>query len=68
MAEVMAHVEGTVGTSAGLHALADESGAFTRMLGLEINPPASGAPFSQRYMGLVQDGILTRLVRSRART
>lgn len=51
--------------SAGLIAgLADPSGGFTRMLGLDINAPGTGAPFSQRYLGMVKDGILTRLVRS----
>lgn len=44
--------------------LADSSGRFTRMLGLDINAPGTELPFSQRYLGIVKDGILTRLVRS----
>lgn len=44
--------------------MADSQGTFTRMLGLDINPPGQGTPHSQRYMGLVQDGILTRIVRA----
>lgn len=46
--------------------LADSSGHFTRMLGLDINVPGTEAPFSQGYLGIVKDGILTRLVRSGA--
>lgn len=50
--------------ASGICAVADSHGAFTRMLGLDIHPPGQGSPTSQRYMGLVQDGILTRIVRS----
>lgn len=47
--------------ASGICAVADSHGAFTRMLGLDIHPPGQGSPTSQRYMGLVQDGILTRI-------
>jgi len=44
--------------------LADNSGGFTRMLGLDLNEPGSSPPFSQRYVALVdKEGILLRLVR-----
>jgi glutaredoxin/glutathione-dependent peroxiredoxin len=57
----------------GVKALADTTGAFTRMLGLEIMEPGSAQPGSgkpgsakqrsHRYTAFVQDGILVRLVR-----
>lgn len=43
--------------------LADSSGHFCRMLGLDLNSPATEAPFSQRFLGMVNDGMLTKLVR-----
>lgn len=36
----------------------DTEGSFTRMLGVDLDAPAS-----QRYAGIVQDGILIRMVR-----
>jgi hypothetical protein len=48
----------------GIGALADVNGSFTRMLGLEINNPGTTPPYSQRYVGFVQDGALVRLARS----
>lgn len=48
----------------GIKGLADTSGGFTRMLGLEINNPGTTPPYSQRYVAFVQDGTLVRLVRS----
>ena len=47
----------------GIKGLADTSGGFTRMLGLEINNPGTTPPYSQRYVAFVQDGTLVRLVR-----
>jgi peroxiredoxin len=52
----------TKAKEAGMRALADSDGAFTRMLGLEINAPGTTPPYSQRYIGFVQDGILVRIV------
>jgi peroxiredoxin len=62
--EVDAFVQSTLAASQGIVGLSDKDGTFTRMLGLDINAPGTKAPFSQRYIGLVQDGILTRLVSS----
>lgn len=45
----------------GISGMADSQGAFTRMLGLDVDP-GTGTTRSQRYIGLVQDGILTRIV------
>ena len=56
-------MEETGASKAGMRALADESGAFTRMLGLDINSPGTKPPYSQRYIAFVQDGILARIVR-----
>jgi peroxiredoxin len=50
---------------AGMRALADTNGAFTRMLGLDINAPGSQPPYSQRYIIFVEDGILVRTARPR---
>ena len=56
----------TADSQGQISGLADTSGHFTRMLGLDINKPGTDAPFSQRYLGIVNDGILSRLVRSSA--
>jgi glutaredoxin/glutathione-dependent peroxiredoxin len=50
------------GVAKGIGSLADINGSFTRMLGLEINNPGTVPPYSQRYVGFVQDGALVRLV------
>lgn len=50
---------------ADIKGLADQDGAFTRMLGLEMNEPGSKPPYSQRYLCFVQDGILVKIVRFR---
>lgn len=57
-------MEETGASKAGMRGLADESGAFTRMLGLDLNGPGTEPPYSQRYIAFVQDGILARIVRS----
>eukprot|EP00892_Ulva_mutabilis_P005338 jgi/Ulvmu1/3176/UM015_0217.1 len=47
--------------TADISALADDHGTFTRMLGLELDPAGEDNSRSQRYIGFVQDGILTRI-------
>lgn len=59
--ELAAFLSKSGADACGISAVADSQGTFTRMLGLDINPPGEGTPHSQRYMGLVQDGILTRI-------
>lgn len=52
----------TGAAAAGFRAMCDHSGGFTRMLGLDLS--SEGPPWSQRYAGLVTDGILVKLVRA----
>lgn len=60
--KLQAFMDDTGASKVGIKALADSSGAFTRMLGLEINEPGTSAPYSHRFTCFVQDGILVRLV------
>lgn len=41
--------------------LSDKTGAFARLLGVEINPPDEAAPHCHRYAALVENGILVKL-------
>ncbi|KAK9829552.1 hypothetical protein WJX72_006440 [[Myrmecia] bisecta] len=51
--------KGLTGTK--VQVLADKSGAFARMLGLDVNEPDCDGPRSLRYMGVVDNGILLKL-------
>jgi hypothetical protein len=43
---------------------ADKSGSFMRLLGLELSADSpSAGPKCQRFAGIVEDGILVKLVR-----
>ena len=64
--KLQAFMDDTGASKVGIKALADSSGAFTRMLGLEINEPGTSAPYSHRFTCFVQDGILVRLVCTRS--
>jgi peroxiredoxin len=44
--------------------VSDPNGGFSRMLGVDLEAPATGGAASQRYAGIVQDGILIRMVRA----
>lgn len=45
--------------------IADKTGGLVRLLGLEFgDPSATSGPRCQRYAGIVEDGILLKLVRT----
>lgn len=50
-------------SNCGIRAVADSSGSFTRLLGVEFipRPEGAGEPCHHRYTALVEDGILLKL-------
>jgi peroxiredoxin len=45
-----------------LHLVSDKNGSFIRMMGLELGDEASKGPKCQRFAGIVEDGILMKVV------
>uniref|UniRef100_A0A061S719 glutaredoxin-dependent peroxiredoxin n=1 Tax=Tetraselmis sp. GSL018 TaxID=582737 RepID=A0A061S719_9CHLO len=41
--------------------VADTNGGFTRLLGLDLAEPSAPGPRSQRYAGIIENGILVKL-------